>query len=94
MNPDTENTRSQSKGSVMSTGLPGLDRVLTGLRPGDNVVWEVDGIQDYLPVLGPLCGEASRLRRKLIYDTKKNEFVGDAEANRLRSEAIREPWRL
>jgi len=67
MNPDTENTRSQSKGSVMSTGLPGLDRVLTGLRPGDNVVWEVDGIQDYLPVLGPLCGEASRLRRKLIY---------------------------
>ena len=51
----------------MSTGLPGLDRVLTGLQPGDNVVWEVDGIQDYLPLLGPLCSEASRLRRKLIY---------------------------
>ena len=51
----------------MSTGMPGLDGPLTGLRPGDNVVWEVDGIEDYLPVLGPLCSEAGRLRRKLIY---------------------------
>jgi hypothetical protein len=47
--------------------MPGLDRVLTGLHPGDNVVWEVDDIQDYLPVLGPLCSEAGRLRRKLVY---------------------------
>jgi len=34
------------------------------------------------------------LGRKLAYDPKKNEFIGDEEANRLRSEAIREPWRL
>jgi len=34
------------------------------------------------------------LRRKLTYDPKKHEFVNDPEANRLRSEAIREPWRL
>lgn len=47
--------------------MPGLDRVLQDLLPGDNVVWEVDGIEDYLPVLGPLCNEAGRLRRKLIY---------------------------
>ncbi len=47
--------------------MPGLDRALQGLRPGDNVVWEVDSIQDYLPVLGPFCQEAGRLRRKLIY---------------------------
>jgi len=47
--------------------MPGLDRVLQGLLPGDNVVWEVDGIQDYLPVLGPFSSEAGRLRRKLIY---------------------------
>ncbi|MBN2507429.1 MAG: pyruvate, phosphate dikinase [Verrucomicrobia bacterium] len=51
----------------MSTGMPGLDRVLLGLRPGDNVVWEVDGIEDYLPVLGPFGSEAGRLRRKLTY---------------------------
>ncbi len=34
------------------------------------------------------------LDRKLSYDPKKNEFIGDEEANRLRSEALREPWRL
>lgn len=34
------------------------------------------------------------LNRKLAYDPKKNEFLGDEEANRLRSEAARDPWRL
>lgn len=34
------------------------------------------------------------LNRKLTYDPKTNEFVGDEEANRLRSEALREPWRV
>ena len=37
---------------------------------------------------------AIALDRKLEYDPKKNEFVGDEQANRLRSEALREPWRL
>jgi hypothetical protein len=34
------------------------------------------------------------LNRKLSYDPQKNEFLGDDEANRLRGEAIRDPWRL
>jgi hypothetical protein len=34
------------------------------------------------------------LNRKLSYDPVKNEFLGDDEANRLRGEAVREPWRL
>lgn len=34
------------------------------------------------------------LGRQLQYDVKKHEFVGDEQANRLRSEALREPWRL
>ena len=34
------------------------------------------------------------LNRKLQYDPKKNEFIGDEQANRLRSEALREPWRI
>jgi hypothetical protein len=34
------------------------------------------------------------LERKLRYDPVKNEFIGDAEANRLRGEALREPWRI
>jgi hypothetical protein len=33
------------------------------------------------------------LGRKLAYDPKKNEFLGDEQANRLRAEAAREPWR-
>ncbi|MEN6574985.1 MAG: Gfo/Idh/MocA family oxidoreductase [Phycisphaerales bacterium] len=34
------------------------------------------------------------LGRKVTYDPAKHEFLGDEEANRLRSEALREPWRL
>ncbi len=34
------------------------------------------------------------LNRTLKYDPRKNEFIGDEQANRLRSEALREPWRL
>ncbi|HOX56102.1 MAG TPA: Gfo/Idh/MocA family oxidoreductase [Candidatus Paceibacterota bacterium] len=34
------------------------------------------------------------LGRKVNYDPVKNEFIGDEQANRLRSEAYREPWRL
>jgi predicted dehydrogenase len=36
---------------------------------------------------------AIALNRKLNYDLAKHEFVDDAQANRLRSEALREPWR-
>jgi len=32
------------------------------------------------------------LKRDLKYDPAKEEFIGDAEANRLRSRAMREPW--
>lgn len=34
------------------------------------------------------------LGRKVTFDPKKKEFIGDDEANRLRSEALREPWRI
>jgi len=34
------------------------------------------------------------LKRKVTLDTRTYTFVGDEEANRLRSEALREPWRL
>jgi len=34
------------------------------------------------------------LNRKLNFDPVKNVFIGDDEANRLRSEALREPWRI
>ncbi len=34
------------------------------------------------------------LNRQLKYDVKKHEFIADEEANRLRSEALRAPWRI
>jgi hypothetical protein len=34
------------------------------------------------------------LKRKVTFDPAKCEFVNDDEANRLRSEALREPWRI
>jgi hypothetical protein len=37
---------------------------------------------------------AIALDRKVTYDTARHEFPGDSEANRLRSEAVREPWRM
>jgi hypothetical protein len=37
---------------------------------------------------------AIRLGRKVIWDPIKEEFVGDDEANRMRSRALREPWTL
>lgn len=34
------------------------------------------------------------LNRQVRFDTTKHEFINDDEANRLRSEALREPWRI
>lgn len=34
------------------------------------------------------------LNRQVKYDLSKNEFINDEPANRLRSEALREPWRV
>ena len=37
---------------------------------------------------------ALSLGRQVKYDLKRHEFIDDDQANRLRSEALREPWRL
>ncbi|MGB9606469.1 MAG: gfo/Idh/MocA family oxidoreductase, partial [Bryobacteraceae bacterium] len=37
---------------------------------------------------------AFQLGRKLTWDPAKAEFVGDEQANRMRSRALREPWRI
>jgi pyruvate,water dikinase len=51
----------------LSTGLSGLDQVLKGLIPGDNLVWQVDTIDNYAPLIGPYCRIAQRLGQKLVY---------------------------
>jgi hypothetical protein len=37
---------------------------------------------------------AFQLGRKLTFDPATDTFVGDEEANRMRSRALREPWHL
>ena len=37
---------------------------------------------------------AWQLGRPVKFDPVKEEFIGDAEANRMRSRAMREPWRI
>jgi len=56
-----------SDGMTLTTGLPGLDQALKGILPGDNVVWQVDTIEDYIAVVTPYCQAGLQSGRKVIY---------------------------
>ena len=51
----------------LSTGLPGLDSVLRGLMPGDNLVWQIDSIDDYSPFVDAACENAARRKQNIVY---------------------------
>ena len=51
----------------VSTGLSGLDQVIDMLRLGDNVVWQVQSIEDYLQVVNPYIRQAQKDRRRIVY---------------------------
>lgn len=53
--------------NLMSTGLNELDKVIQGIRPGDNIVWQVDSIQDYIRFVHPFCRKADEGGGQLIY---------------------------
>ena len=50
-----------------STGLSGLDRIVDGLRLGDNVVWQVDSLDDYRRVAVPFVRRAREEGRRIVY---------------------------
>jgi len=50
-----------------STGLEGLDEILTGLQKGDNVVWQVDSIDHFRKFVDPYVARAAQDGRKLVY---------------------------
>jgi pyruvate, water dikinase len=52
---------------AVSTGLAGIDRVLHGIEPGDNIVWEVDTIEEYQELVTPYAAAARAAGRHLIY---------------------------
>ena len=51
----------------VSSGLPGLDSILEGLRIGDNVVWRVDSIDDYRAFVAPYVTAALDAGRRVVY---------------------------
>jgi len=52
---------------MISTGIEGLDSVITGLRLGDNVVWQIDDINDYVNLVKPFVRQALKDKKKVIY---------------------------
>ncbi len=56
-----------SMSSLFTTGLPSLDRVLKGVLPGDNIVWQVDAIEDYMEFVAPYAQSALASGRRLVY---------------------------
>ncbi|MDD4869502.1 MAG: PEP/pyruvate-binding domain-containing protein [Kiritimatiellae bacterium] len=50
-----------------TTGLPGLDSILKGILPGDNIVWQVSAVEDYMAFALPYCESARKAGHKLIY---------------------------
>jgi len=55
------------KNTRVSTGIPGLDSILDGLRIGDNVVWRVDNIADYRAFVTPYVRAALHDGRRVVY---------------------------
>lgn len=50
-----------------TTGLPGLDAVLCGVERGDNIVWQIQTMDEYLALVTPYAEAARRQQRRLIY---------------------------
>ena len=55
------------KYNSVSTGMSGFDNAIDMLRLGDNVVWQVDSIDDYIYVVNPYIEQARKDNRNLVY---------------------------
>lgn len=53
--------------AIVSSGIKALDEVLQNLRLGDNVVWQVDNLEDYIYFVGPFVEKALADGRRCIY---------------------------
>jgi hypothetical protein len=52
---------------TVTSGLAPLDQVIQGLRLGDNVVWRVDRLEDYVHFAEPFARQAIRDGRECVY---------------------------
>ncbi len=55
-----------SSGRV-TTGVQAVDRVIDGLRLGDNVVWQVDSLDDYRAFVTPFVHSALAAGHRVVY---------------------------
>ena len=46
------------KTETVKSGLASLDEVIQGLRYGDNVVWQVDHLEEYIYFAEPFASQA------------------------------------
>jgi hypothetical protein len=74
-------------GRVLNHGVDFFDCIRTRREPVANAQVMYESM--LLNIAADICG---LLRRNLKFDLKKAEFIGDDEANRLRSRGMREPW--
>lgn len=51
----------------VSTGMVGFDSAIDMLRLGDNVVWQVVSIDEYIKVIAPFIKQSKEDGRKLVY---------------------------
>jgi len=51
----------------IESGLPGLDKVLQGIRLGESIVWQISNIDNYMYFVKPLAKKAIATGRNIIY---------------------------
>jgi len=49
------------------TDKTGLDTILHGILPGDNIVFQIDSIDQFIPFVHAFCKDKNTQNRKLIY---------------------------
>ncbi len=50
-----------------TTGLSGLDAVMAGIAPGDNIVWQIQSLEEYRSLVTPYAQASLGQNRPLIY---------------------------
>jgi pyruvate, water dikinase len=57
----------RKKLEMVGSGILPLDELLQGLRPGDNVVWQVDSLDDYIYFVQPFINQSLKDGLKCAY---------------------------
>jgi len=52
---------------MYTTGLTGLDSVLHGIHPGDNLVWAISDTKEYKSFVVPFAEAARKQNKKVTY---------------------------